>query len=149
MSEAVPTVNQEFWRPPVVSSQASSAEPASQPNSCSGCGAEFMVESHFCYRCGKARGVRRAGTSSPDYFGFLRVLEFQQIKRNLGLSIPCLIAFLAGAGCLLGAICVGTVVSSQSPADFEAVQFFRIEWLLASVAAFCAGILLQCSASRK
>jgi len=74
---------------------------------------------------------------------FLKILEFQSIQEWLRLSTASLVAFLIGLGCLLAAVLVGLVYSVQSIADFQAIQLWRIEWLLAAVAAFVAGILLK------
>jgi hypothetical protein len=142
MSEVANNVEQEFWRPPAARTEATPA----MSEACNGCGAEFMVGAGFCHVCGTARLARespdpgRRWTQSIEY---LRFLEFQRVKRWLGLPIPSLIAFLAGVGCLLAAIAVGLVYNVQSFTDFEAVQFWRMQWLLGAVAAFVAGILLR------
>jgi hypothetical protein len=73
----------------------------------------------------------------------LGVFEFQNLKRWLGLSMPSLVAFFAGLGCLLAVFAVGVVYSVQNLADFQALQSYRMQWLLAAVAAFVAGILLK------
>jgi len=75
--------------------------------------------------------------------GFLRALEFQRVKDRLGLPMPSLIAFFAGVGCLLAALLVGMVYSGHTFADFEAVQLWRMQWLVAALVAFVAGILLK------
>ncbi len=80
---------------------------------------------------------------------FLRVLEFQNVKEWLGLSMASLIAFFAGLGCLLAAIAVGVIYSVQSLADFQAIQSWRMQWLLAALVAFVAGILLKQAGSTK
>ncbi len=79
---------------------------------------------------------------------FLKTLEFQSIKDWLGLSLASLIAFFAGLGCILAAIAVGLIYSVQSLADFQAIQLWRLEWLLAALVAFVAGILLKHAGSR-
>ena len=61
----------------------------------------------------------------------------------LGLPVPALIAFAIGLICFVAAIAVGVIYSVQNFADFQAVQYFRMQWLLAAVAAFAAGILLR------
>lgn len=76
-------------------------------------------------------------------WGFLSVLEFHAIKAWFGLPTASLIAFLIGVGCVLAAIAVGVIYSVQTLADFQAIQLWRIEWLLAALAAFVAGILLK------
>jgi len=71
------------------------------------------------------------------------VLEFHRVKEWFALSTASLISFLIGVGCLLAAIIVSIIYSVQNLADFEAIQLWRIEWLLAALAAFVAGILLK------
>jgi hypothetical protein len=143
MSDVLPNTQNEFWRPPAVV-----PEPAASPISletCPGCGTEFMVGAKFCHACGSARQV-----ASPGLEGWTRYLEFHNIARgfalvrqNLGLALPALTAFVIGVVCFVVAIAVGLIYSVQTFADFQAVQFFRMQWLLAAVAAFVAGILLR------
>jgi hypothetical protein len=81
-------------------------------------------------------------------FEFFNALEFQSVKDWLGLAIAPLIAFFAGLGCILAALTVGLIYSAQSLADFQAIQLWRLEWLLAALVAFVAGILLKHAGSR-
>jgi hypothetical protein len=113
---------------------------------CEGCNTEFMVGAGFCHVCGSVR--QELGLSSQDsrlirLFELLGVFEFHNIRRWLGLPTPSLIAFFAGLGCLLAVVAVGIVYSVQNLADFQALQSYRMQWLLAAVAAFVAGILLK------
>lgn len=80
---------------------------------------------------------------------FLNVLQFQNIKTKLGLPTASLIAFLAGVGCLLGALVTGFVYSAENFADFQAIQLWRMEWLIGAVAAFVAAILFKKSPAEK
>jgi multisubunit Na+/H+ antiporter MnhB subunit len=54
-----------------------------------------------------------------------------------------MVAFLAGITCALAAMLVGFVFSANTVLDWQAVQVWRIEWLLGAAAAFLAGILLK------
>jgi hypothetical protein len=74
---------------------------------------------------------------------WLRYLHFHEIKRWIGLPTAALVAFLIGLGCVAGAVCVSLFFKAQTMAEFQAVQMWRIEWLLAATAAFVAGILLK------
>ena len=65
------------------------------------------------------------------------------IKRAFGLPTASLTAFLLGIGCALAALLVGFIFSANTVLDWQAVQMWRIEWLLAAVACFVAGILLR------
>ncbi len=147
MSEVVPDTHQEFWRPPMVS-QAVGSSPASaitSLESCADCHTEFMPGSRFCYLCGATRGVGVKGTATAlkSSLSFLRIFGFQHIKQAIGLPLPSLAGLFVGIGCLLAALAVGSILRPQTAAEFQVVQLLRIEWLLGSVAAFLAGILLR------
>ena len=143
MSEVVHNASKEFWRPPA--SQSSPAA-AGMVEVCDGCGTEFMSGARFCYICGTARDAQTGRTAKPAWMeslAFLNVLEFHRLKQALGLPTASLLAFVAGLGCLLAVLAVSMVYTVQNLADFQAIQSYRIQWLLAAVAAFVAGILLK------
>jgi hypothetical protein len=137
MAEVVHDAQHEFWRPPAAAPSGTSAQSLS--DACASCGAEFIMSAQFCHVCGTARKTRRAALA-PNW---TRYFEFHNIKQALGLPLPSLISFLCGIGCLLGAMIVGTIYAVQNFADFQAIQMWRMEWLLGAVAAFVAGILLK------
>jgi hypothetical protein len=167
MSEAVDQTQQEFWRPPVVEAVGvpAAAGVAAAEAACSRCGTEFMIGSHFCHACGTHRRDARHLAGVGAFFEqklawfaaakedllrgnirlpwWLRYLHFHEIKRWVGLPTAAFVAFMAGLGCVAGAIGVGLVYKASNLAEFQAVQLWRIEWLLAATAAFVAGILLK------
>jgi hypothetical protein len=69
-------------------------------------------------------------------------LHFHEIKSRLSLSTASLIAFVIGLSCVAGALLVG-LYSAKTWNDFQAIQYYRAEWLLAATASFVAGILLK------
>jgi MFS family permease len=149
MSEVIDNAPQEFWRPPAAHAEAAVA---AMVEVCDRCEKEFMVGARFCHGCGAARQPRTdpsAGHGWTRALEFLHILEFQNVKEWLGLSMASLIAFFAGLGCLLAAIAVGIIYSVQNLADFQAIQSWRIQWLLAALVAFVAGILLKQAGSAK
>jgi hypothetical protein len=154
MSDVLPNTSQEFWHPPSLA-QSDSAITAFRVSelarSCGICGTEFMAGSGFCYVCGATRGAqpRAPLASSKTRFGFFRILGFQSIKQGLGLSVPSLIGFIAGVACLTAAAGLGHVFPVQTANDYQALQLLRIEWLLGSVAAFVAGLLLRNAGGHK
>ncbi len=79
-------------------------------------------------------------TSVPDW---LHYLHFHEIKRWIGLPTAALIAFMIGLGCVVGAIGVSLFYRASNLVEFQAIQMWRIEWLLAATASFVAGILLK------
>ena len=78
--------------------------------------------------------------SFPDW---MQYLHFHEIQRWIGLPTASLIAFIIGLGCVLGAIGVSLFYRASNLAEFQAIQMWRIEWLLAATASFVAGILLK------
>jgi hypothetical protein len=74
---------------------------------------------------------------------WLRYLHFHEIKRWVGLPTAALVAFMIGLGCVAGAIGVSLFYKASNLGEFQAIQLWRIEWLLAATAAFVAGILLK------
>jgi hypothetical protein len=143
MSEVIHDTQNDFWRPPAAGHAVQVAVPVISPTmveACDGCETEFMVGARFCYLCG---ATRRAQTSPVLTTGWTRYFEFNFIKRRLGLPVASLIAFLVGLGCLLAAAFVGSIYAVQNSADFQAIQLWRMQWLLASIAFFVAAILLK------
>lgn len=126
----------EFWRPPL----QQTAPPAAQSDACARCGTEFVAGSRFCHLCGSARDPRMSRAPRLD---LRRFLDWTRFKAGLGLSTASLIAFVAGIVCLLAAILTGLVYNAATVLDWQAVQFWRSEWLLAAIAAFLAGGLLK------
>jgi hypothetical protein len=138
---------------------------------CSRCHAEFMIGSRFCHTCGAHRPEKNVVNSSsprltsrefvahrlewlqsaavalyqsrPKFPAWLRYLHFHEIKNWIGLPTPSLIAFMIGLGCVVGAIGVSLFYKASNLAEFQAIQMWRIEWLLGATASFVAGILLK------
>ncbi len=169
MSEVVHGTPQEFWRPPSPADEASSTAPISKmAQACSRCGSEFLLGSHFCHSCGSRRAVQLTETTRADaaavanlwqqavdgchvllgawrranFPTWLHYLHFHEIKRRIGLSTASLIAFVIGLACVAGALLVG-LLTAKTFVDWQAIQFYRAEWLLAATASFVAGILLK------
>lgn len=106
---------------------------------CDDCGTEFMVGSRYCHCCGASRGEAFT-TQTVEIPG---LAEFSALGKRLGLSTLSLVAFLFGMLCLLGALGVGVVYTARTALDWQAIQLWRIEWLLAAIAGFAAGLLLK------
>jgi hypothetical protein len=147
------------------------AVPEEMADACADCGTEFMIGARFCHTCGQRRPLMaaagtdaaamaglwtrnvawvRAGADSVvaawhklSFPAWLRYLHFHEIKRWVGLPTAPLIAFMIGLGCVAGAIGVSLFYKASNLAEFQAIQVWRIEWLLAATASFVAGILLK------
>lgn len=171
MAEVVQGTPQEFWRPPSPVSgdeEVILAPFPSMAQACHRCGSEFLSGSRFCHSCGSRRPQAVSDAAKADAAvianlwkqvidGFnllagswrkvrvpswLRYLHFHEIKRRVGLSTASLIAFILGLACVAGALLVG-LLTAKTLVDWQAIQFYRAEWLLAATAAFVAGILLK------
>lgn len=140
MAEIVRDAHQEFWRPPL--NQPAVSEMA---ESCRRCGTEFMVGAAFCHICGAGRHRATATTTGNwvQSFDFLKTLELGRVKAWFGLPLPSLCAFLFGVAFLIVAVGVGFTDVKDNVSDFEAVQLWRIQWLMAACACFLVGILFK------
>jgi hypothetical protein len=142
MADVVRDAQHEFWQRPIVAAEA--ARPG-LVEVCDGCTTEFMVGSLFCHVCGASREARASTAAHWTLY-----LQFHNIKRALGLSTASLVAFVVGLACLLmAAVAVGMIYSVQTFNDFQAVQLYRMQWLLGAIAAFAAGLLLKKSPDPK
>jgi hypothetical protein len=106
--------------------------------------ADFLSSDFFVKGAARLRataaGIRWRKVALPAW---VQYLHFHQIKRWIGLPTPSLVAFFIGLGCVAGAIGVSLIYKPQNFVDFQAIQMWRIEWLLAATASFVAGILLK------
>ena len=139
---------------------------------CPRCGTEFLLGSGFCHSCGGRRpealsppakadaaeiaglweqavnwtGSAVAGTyrrlSKIKLPTWLHYLHFHEIQKWIGLSTASLVAFIFGLACIAGALLVG-LLNAKTFVDWQAIQFYRAEWLLGATASFVAGILLK------
>ncbi len=135
---------------------------------CPRCSTEFLLGSRFCHTCGGRRREALSPTAKADAAAIARLweegiarvhslvtglgniklpswmrhLHFHEIQSWVGLSTAALIAFVIGVGCVAGALLVG-LHTAKTFVDWQAIQFYRAEWLLAATAAFVAGILLK------
>jgi len=173
MAEAAQGTQQEFWRPPshplgqeVVVSEAI----PTMAEACPRCGSEFLLGSRFCHTCGGRRPEVITATNQDDAAAIANVwegyihqaqsflegfswrkvkfptwlgyLHFHAIKEWIGLPTGSLIAFVIGIACVAGALLVG-LLTAKTLVDWQAIQIYRVEWLLGATASFVLGILLK------
>jgi hypothetical protein len=145
MADVVQNTNSEFWRAPVSQPSEAASAASALPETCGRCGSEFVIGAGFCHVCGAQRSEPVAARPPASFHSleWARHLEFHSIKERIGLPTSALVAFLLGIACALGALLVGFIFSANTVLDWQAVQVWRIQWLLGSAAAFLAGILLK------
>ncbi len=137
MAEAADQIQRDFWRPPTPASKAVASPERSA--ACRLCGTEFIVSSLYCHAC----GAKRPDLSAARTLEIPGRAELASLSERLGLTMPAVIAFLLGVLCVLGALAVSVFFSPRTALDWQAIQLWRIEWLLGAVAAFVAGCLLK------
>ena len=123
---------------PVAEVVASRGRSDERSATCHRCGTEFIVSSLYCHACGASRPGLNARTLEIPGFA-----ELASLGERLGLTTPAVIAFLAGVLCVVGALVVSVFFSVRTALDWQAIQLWRIEWLLAAIASFVAGCLLK------
>ena len=116
----------EFWKP-------------ERPNllrarRCDNCGNELFLGSRFCHLCGSGAERNQNGTSTRS----IRSLAFAH-----ELGTPSLICAGIGLICVVAALFVGFIYTASTALDWQAIQTWRMEWLLGALVAFAAGILLK------
>ena len=135
MSQANPIYTQpsearEFWKP---------QRPLSfRVEKCESCGNEMVVGGRFCHLCGAQREALSAGKASSR-----ELLDWTGLRSRLGLSSPALVLFIVGAACVVAALATGLLFTASTQTEWEAIQTWRIEWLLAAVVAFVASLVLK------
>lgn len=139
MEQAAEKLQQEYWRPAVQNGRAQEIphDVRTRVEVCDNCGTEFVVGSRFCHVCG---GERQAVQNTNRW---TEIFDFDNIRHALGFSAGSLVAFIVGMVCVLAAVVTGFIYSANTLVDWQAVQTWRIEWLLAAAVALIAGILLK------
>lgn len=125
--------SQEYWRP---SNPDTARVITSIRGRCWNCGADYTPSASFCHVCGGARAAQNA-PAEP---------EASQDRNHigwLGLSTPCLICFVVAMTFALAALMTGFIYKAETLTDWQAVQMWRLEWLVAAVVALLAGVLLK------
>jgi len=137
MAEVADEARHEFWRPPLLDSNP--VIKLERSGTCIHCGTEFIVSSIYCHSC----GAKRPPLNSAQIIDVPGLAELTALGDRLGLTVPAVAAFVLGALCLIGALAVSIVFSVRTALDWQAIQLWRIEWLVAAIAAFVAGCLLK------
>src|SRR5207237_839667 len=132
MSEAAHPAQHDFWRPPMQAQVPTVINQTDLAETCERCETEFIVGSRYCHSCGALRQDPHPG---PRRIA-IGVDRMGSTAAQLDLAIGPLIAFAFGIVFLMCALGVSFVFSVRTALDWQAIQLWRIEWLLAAVAAF-------------
>lgn len=140
MAQPAGSSSKEYWRPanPEV---LRLVVPASAGSACWRCGTDYPSDARYCHICGSERDRRSSTAVTPDASS--AVGKVGSIQRRFGLSVACLVFFLMGVVCMIAAALTGILYKTPTLVDWQAVQMWRVEWLLGAAAALLAGILLK------
>jgi hypothetical protein len=149
----------EFWKPAVATRTEDGTVRSMVRPYCQSCGAECVPDSLYCHVCGSDRQAVDTETArrvpavvrltsraivrlaSHSVAGLSSRFAF--LRDALGQTNASLTALLAGCVCLAAAVATGLFFSATKLLDWQAVQLWRIEWLLAAIASLVAGVLLK------
>ncbi len=140
MARLARSASQEYWRP-ADPATARIARPILANDLCADCGTEYSTGARFCHLCGKER--YRSQVATPNPMTFADFFDVAMIRQRMGLSVLSLLFFLAGLACLAVTLSIGILYRPESLVQWQALQFWRVEWLLGAAAAMLAGILLK------
>jgi hypothetical protein len=74
---------------------------------------------------------------------FFHRASLLDLRQRLGLSLASVVFFVIGISCMVAAVFTGFIYKADTLVDWQAIQVWRIEWLLAGCLAMLAGILLK------
>ncbi len=138
MSDGVRNITREYWRP--VQPPQTEIRNLGTETLCNNCGSEYAAGARFCHVCGNEREPE---ASAVKHSRIISLIDFNQICEHLGLNGIALVFTFVGFGCVIGAIMVGLVYSANTVLDWQAVQIWRVQWMLGALVAFAAAILLN------
>lgn len=130
---------QEFWKPAVPLRQEAPGPEATR-QVCDQCGVDFLSAARFCHVCGAERKTELSPQRTTTVGNWLSV---ETLREGMGQTIGSLIALFLGLICIIAAAVTGFMYTATTVLDWQAIQIWRIEWLLAGLAMFAAGILLK------
>lgn len=102
---------------------------------------DYSPGARYCSFCG---GAREALSAEPTPIRPRSGTIKQDAKLwRAGLAIPSFVCLVAALVFALAAILTGVVYRQDTMPYWQAVQAWRVEWLLGAIVALLAGILLK------
>jgi hypothetical protein len=140
MAEAASDYQQheDYWKPlPGPRLQTDTVAESTRAR-CSRCRAELPFSAKYCQACGFQQ------TPTPIKVPTLfNQHNLASLVAALEQNIASFITLVLGCSCLLAGVATGFLFKVNTLSDWQAVQLWRIEWLLGAIALFTAGILLK------
>jgi hypothetical protein len=147
MAHAADSMQPEFWRPPLTAPRPQAVAGArSHTETCQTCGTEFVLGARFCHVCGAGRDAAAEVPNERHWMkaiDWITAIDMTRLREMLHLSTASLIAMFFGVACVIAAVVTSFLFEAKTLDQWEAIQAWRIEWLLAAAVAFILGILLK------
>jgi hypothetical protein len=140
MSEGAREVLHDFWRP--AQAPKIGLESVFPAACCANCATQFAIGARFCHVCGSNREPLVAASSRLS-----RLADLNQLRELLGLNWPSLILLAVASVCALAAVLTSVVCTANTVTEWQALQTWRIEWMLGAVIALLAALLLKSHAN--
>jgi len=136
MAEGAREISKDFWRP--TNMPRAGVDSAFAAPCCANCGAEFVLGARFCHVCGAPRE-----TLTEQRPRWMEWLEVDTVCQRLGLNLAALVLLALACACALGALLAGVIYRVDTIADWQAVQTWRIEWMLGAAVLLLGALLLK------
>lgn len=141
MADSPRELSQEYWRPaPNPGKHLQAIGSQTHEAFCTICGTQYAAGARFCHVCGLGR---EEDLHKAKVAPILDWLNFERIQKEFGLSTVSLVLVLISAVFILATMMTGLVYSTSTIAEWQAVQTWRIEWLLATVVSLLAAMLFR------
>lgn len=117
-----------------VSQGYSAASREAECSTCRKCGTDLNLGAEFCHVCGRwafGSGLSRA------------MKTFKTAVVEAGLEAPVLICMLVAGIFAVISLFVGIRMDPKTIAEWQVIQFWRIEWLLGAIVVLLFGVLLK------
>lgn len=138
MPDTAREITHEYWRP-AQPPRAEYAAVVTEPH-CDNCGTQFAPGARFCHVCG---GNREPEFQTSRVNRINDALDFGRIRERLGMSTTSLVLVIVAAACVLATVLTGVVYSANTLVEWQAVQTWRMEWMMAALVALVAAILFK------
>jgi hypothetical protein len=143
MADISREVSQEYWRQaptPGKDFQTPGFQPQGNQAFCAVCGTPYAAGALFCHLCGLGREkdlrAKKRGLN-------LEWLDFDRIREQTGLSTISLVLVISAALFMLASVMAGLIYDTSTIAEWQAVQTWKVEWLLATVPTLLAAMLFK------
>jgi hypothetical protein len=146
MAEFRRGTSEEYWRPATASAAAferQGLQTVGTTELCSICGTPYPAGARFCNQCGLNRQTPPPASHKLKWNPLGDWLDLDGVRELTGLPAISLGLAALAVICMLATIMTGLLYTTATLAEWQAVQTWRIEWLLASVASLLGAILFK------